>query len=122
MAERQEKARLEEARSVEHAWQEEAKREAAVRAEAERLAQAAQQVEELALKEVAVQGHQRALEASRLLKAAHDIEHAKVVQEAADRAELLRREEVLLASRKEAPSLAVALVVAPKLAQEALAA
>ena len=66
--------------------------------------------------------HQRAIYAVRLLKAALDAEHAWVAKEAADRAELLRREEILVTSRKETTNLATALAEAQKLAKDTLAA
>jgi len=51
------------------------------------------------------------MEAARILKIAQEAEHARATQKAADRAKLLRREEVLLVARREAASHAGALEV-----------
>ncbi len=112
---------LEAALRAKRARQAEVDRDATVRAEAERLAQAIRYAEELALKSVSVQEHHRAQEAARFLKAAHEAEHAKV-HEVVDRADLFRREEVLLDARRGGAALAVVLADAQKLAKNALAA
>jgi hypothetical protein len=94
----------------------------AVRAEAKRLAQAARLAEERALQEASAREHQRAQEAACLLKAAQQAEHSRGVHEAAEKADLLRREEVLLVARRQAKALTAPLGDTQKQAQDALTA
>jgi len=101
-AERLESARMEASLRAERAHQEAAECEAAARAEAERLAHATRHAEELALKEANEREHQRAHEATHILKAAQEAEHVRVVHKSPDKADLLRREDVLMVARWEA--------------------
>jgi len=76
--------------------------------------------EELALSEAKTKEHQPAMEAACLLRAAQEAKHARLAHVAAERVELLRREEVLLAARRENANLAAALAGAHQAANDSL--
>ena len=80
----------------------------------------ARQAAELAQAEVKARDNHRATEAAKLLRVAQEAEHAMLTHDAEERAILLRREESLIAARRENANLTVDLVVAKKAAEDNL--